>query len=86
MSKFVYLIKPDGTKWYNEAMSQRELSRLTRINDGTIGLHRKDGKPLSSSKRANNIKHDSKYIGSYIVEEDELEEFLLNLKGGDIIE
>ena len=86
LSKFVYLIKPDGTKWYNEAMSQRELSRLTRINDGTIGLHRKDGKPLSSSKRANNIKHDSKYIGSYIVEEDELEEFLLNLKGGDIIE
>ena len=82
-SKFVYLIKPDGTKWYDEAMSQKELARLTGISECAIGLCRIDGKPLVGGNRA---KYDSKYIGSYVVEEDKLEEFLLNLKGGDIIE
>ena len=81
-SKFAYLIKPDGTKWYNEAMSQGELSRLTGISFSTISLRKRDWKPLDGH-RAN---YDSKYIGSYIIEEDKLEEFLLNLKGGDIIE
>ena len=84
-SKFVYLIKPNGTKWYDEAMSQRELSRLTGISTITIRKRLKDSKPLDG-KRTTIIKYDSKYIGSYVVEEDELEEFLLNLKGGDIIE
>ena len=83
VSKFIYLIKPDGTKWYDEAMSQRELARLTGITAATISLHREDGTPLLNG---NNAKYDSKYIGSYVVEEDKLEEFLLNLKGGDIIE
>ena len=82
-SKFVYLVKPNGTKWYDKAISQGELSRLTGINSNTIGRYRRDGKPLSSHGGA---KYDSKYIGSYVVEEDKLEEFLLNLKGGDIIE
>ena len=82
-SKLVYLVKPDGTKWYDKAMSQNELSRLTGISSNAIGLCRIDGKPLVGNNRA---KYDSKYIGSYIVEEDKLEEFLLNLKGGDIVE
>ena len=81
-SKFVYLIKQDGTKWHDEAMSQRELARLTGITSRAISYRRIDGKPLNG--RA--AKYDSKYIGSYVVEEDKLEEFLLNLKGGDIIE
>ena len=83
MSKFVYLIKPDGTKWYDKAMSQRELARLTGITKVTISKRRIDGKPLVGNNRT---KYDLKYIGSYVVEEDKLEEFLLNLKGGDIIE
>ena len=81
-SKFVYLIKPNGTKWYDKAMSQRELSRLTGIDVGTISKRREDGKPLNG----HTAKYDLKYIGSYVVEEDKLEEFLFNLKGGDIIE
>ena len=85
VSNFVYLIKPDGTKWYDKAMSQSELSKLTGISNCAIRNRRRDSKPLGS-KGANNVKYDSKYIGSYVVEEDKLEEFLLNLKGGDIIE
>ena len=81
-SKFVYLVKLDGTKWYDEAMGQRELARLTGINFSTVSRCRENGKPLGSR----NAQYDSKYIGSYVVEEDKLEEFLLNLKGGDIIE
>ena len=84
-TKFVYFIKPNGTKWYEEAMSQNELAKLTGITLQTISYRRTNSEPLGS-KGANNTKYDSKYIGSYIVEEDELEEFLLNLKGGDIIE
>ena len=81
-SKFVYLVKPDGTKWYDEAMSQSELARLTGIDRHTIGYCRINSKSLEGK----NAQYDSKYIGSYVVEEDKLEEFLLNLKGGDIIE
>lgn len=77
MSKFVYLIKPDGTKEYDEAMSQNKLAIQIGISRHTIKDRLKDGKP---------IKGNSKYKGYYIIEEDKLEEFLLNLKGGDIIE
>ena len=82
-SKFVYLIKPNGTKWYDKVMSQHELARLTGISYSTIYCRANDGKPLISHSKT---KYDSKYIDSYVVEEDKLEEFLLNLKGGDIIE
>ena len=58
-SKFVYLIKPYGTKWYNKAMSQNELSKLTRISRATIRERLKDGEP---------IKGNSKYKGCYIIE------------------
>lgn len=58
-SKFVYLIKPDGTKEYDEAMSQRELTRLTGIGRDTIKYRLKDGEP---------IKGNSKYKGCYIIE------------------
>ena len=67
-SKFVYLVKLDGTKWYDKAMSQNELSRLTGITVATISRCREDGTPLLSS---NNTKYDSKYIGCYIVDADE---------------
>lgn len=78
-SKFVYLIKQDGTKWHDKPMSQGELARLTGINKSTIARCKKDNKPLSN-KRPHNTQYNPKYIGSYIVEEDKLEEFLLNLK------
>ena len=83
-SKFVYLIKPNGTKWYDEAMSLHKLSRLTGVSRDAI-KRSISGKPLGG-KGATTAKYDSKYIGSYVVEADKLEEFLLNLKGGDIIE
>lgn len=63
-SKFVYLIKPDGTKWYDKAMSQSELSRLTGISTNTIGSCRRNNKPLDGC----NAKYDSKYIGCYLIE------------------
>ena len=84
-SKFVYLIKPNGDKWFDKAMSQSELATISKIGTTTISRNRRNKMPLGS-KGANNVKYDSKYIGSYVVEEDKLEEFLLNLKGGDIIE
>ena len=58
-SKFVYLIKPDGTKWYDKVTSLRELSRLTGIDRNIIKKRLKDGKP---------IKGNSKYKGCYIIE------------------
>lgn len=67
-SKFIYLIKPDGTKWYEEAMSQRELARLTGISGRTIGRLIEKNIPLKSH---GNAQYDSKYIGSYIVDADE---------------
>ena len=68
-SIFVYLIKPDGAKWYDEAMSQSELARLTGISRSAIKGCLKDGKPLGS-KGDYNVKYDSKYIGSYVVDAD----------------
>ena len=70
LSKFVYLIKPDGTKWYDKAMSQKELARLTGISSNAISRCRENGKPLGG-KGATTAKYDSKYIGSYIVDADE---------------
>lgn len=67
LSNFVYLIKQDGTKEYDEAISQRELARLTGINKSTIGRRSKDGKSLDGR----NAQYDSKYIGCYIVNADE---------------
>ena len=58
-SKIIYLIKPNGNKWYEEAMSQRELARLTGISRHTINKCLNDSKP---------IKGNSKYKGCYIVE------------------
>ena len=66
-TKFIYLIKPDGTKWYDKAMSQNELARLTGITLQAISYRRTNGKPLNGC----NAKYDSKYIGCYIVDADE---------------
>ena len=67
-SKFVYLIKPNGEKWFEEPMSQHELTRHTEISEQTIGRRVVDSKPL---KQRYNSKYDKKYIGSYVVLADE---------------
>lgn len=69
-SKLVYLIKQDGTKWFDEAMSQNELSRTTEILLQTISYSRKNRTTLGQ-KGANNVKYDPKYIGSYVVSANE---------------
>ena len=63
-SKFVYLIKPNGKKWFDKPMSQRELERQSGITVVTIGKYRQSSKPLKRDSRA---KYDPKYIGSYIM-------------------
>lgn len=68
LSKFIYLIKPDGTKWFNEAMSQRAMWKATGISDTVLRRHKNKKQPLRYDSRA---KYDSKYIGSYVVDADE---------------
>ena len=67
-STFVYLIKPNGTKWFDKPMSMKELSRQTRISQRAI----KNNLDKEALKYNHNSKYDTKYIGSYIVSEDEL--------------
>ena len=61
---FVYLIRPNGEKWFEEPMSQSELCRKTGIFHTTLGSSRRNNKPLKYSGHA---KYDPKYIGSYVV-------------------
>ena len=65
---FVYLIRPNGEKWFEEPMSQSELCRKTGIFHTTLGSSRRNNKPLRYS---NSAKYDPKYIGSYVVLADE---------------
>ena len=60
---FVYLIKPSGTKWFDEPMTMKELSRQTGIIPSTI-RNKLDNGVLKPHR---NSKYDPKYIGSYIV-------------------
>ena len=62
-SIFVFLIKENEEKWFDEPLSICELSRRTGISKIAIrrSLHNK--KPLN--KR--NVKYDPKYIGSMVV-------------------
>ena len=66
LSRFVYLIKPNGDKWFEEAMSMRKLSKTTGIAQATIRKSVNKG----ALKRHKNVKYDTKYIGSYIISAD----------------
>ena len=63
-STFVYLVKPNGEKWFEEPMSQNELARQSGIAKATIRKLTKSGNSLHNSC---NAKFDLKYVGSYIV-------------------
>lgn len=63
-SKEVYLVKPNGEKWFDKSMSQKELARQSGIGYCTISNCRQNCEPLKYSNRA---KYDPKYIGSYIM-------------------
>ena len=68
-SIFVYLIKEDGGKWFDEPLSLRELSRRTGINDRTLGLSLHNKKSLNGHI----AKYDNKYIGSMVVNAEQTE-------------
>ena len=73
----VYLIKQDGkTKWFDEPMSLREMERQTGIPIKTISNNLDKG----ALKHHPHSKYDPKYIGSYIVSADKLEEFYKNFQ------
>ena len=65
-STFVYLIKPNGTKWFDEPMSMIEMERQTGISRKTISNNLDKG----ALKYHHSSKYDPKYIGSYIVSAD----------------
>jgi predicted RNA-binding Zn-ribbon protein involved in translation (DUF1610 family) len=67
-SVFIYLVKPNGEKWFDEPMSQKELVRQSRISESTVRILRQNGESLKYSGKA---KYDKKYIGSYIIDADE---------------
>ena len=60
----VYLIKPNGEKWFDKPMSQRELARQSGISYSAINKLINNGNSLKPTNRA---KYDPKYIGSYVV-------------------
>lgn len=61
--KLVYLIKPNGDKWFEEAVSMSELARQTGISQPAIRNILEGG----VLKHGTSAKYDPKYIGSYIV-------------------
>ena len=63
----LYLIKEDGTKWFNEAYSVEEMISATGISRATIMNSLTKGEPLKGGR---NAKYDSKYIGSRVVSVD----------------
>ena len=63
----LYLIKEDGTKWFNEPYSVEEMISATGISRATIMNSLIKGEPLKGGR---NAKYDSKYIGSRVVSVD----------------
>ena len=63
LSIFVYFLKPNSEKWFNEPISIIELSRRTGISDVALGRSLHNKKPLNGR----NAKYDKKYIRSYVV-------------------
>lgn len=64
-SKEVYLVKPNGEKWFDEPMSQRGLARQSGINHVSISKLSQSSEPLK--RRSKRAKYDPKYIGSYVM-------------------
>lgn len=62
-STFVYLIRQDGEKWFDNAISMIELERQTGISQTTI----KNNLDKGALKYSNSAKYPKEYIGSYIV-------------------
>ena len=62
-SVLVYLIRPNGGKWFKEAMSITGLERVTGISQSTIGRNVDKG----ALKYRRNSKYPKEFIGSYIV-------------------
>lgn len=60
---FVYLVKPNGDKWFENAVSMRELARATGIAKDTIA----GNLDKEALKYHHSAKYDPKYIGSRIV-------------------
>ena len=67
-AQLVYLIKPNGEKWFDKPMSQKDLAKESGICHDTINRSYRNKQPLKYSGRA---KYDPKYIGSYVVDADE---------------
>ena len=65
-STFIYLIKPNGDKWFDELMSITEMERQTGISRIAI----KNNLDKGALKYHHSSKYDTKYIGSYIVSAD----------------
>ena len=63
ISTFVYLIKQNGDKWFDEPMSMSKLAKQSEIPLPTIKRNLDKGALKYNSK----VKYDQKYIGSYIV-------------------
>lgn len=63
----LYLIKEDGTKWFNEPYSVEEMISATGISRATIMNSLTKSEPLKGGR---NAKYDSKYIGSQVVSAD----------------
>lgn len=62
-STFVYLIKQNGDKWFDEPMSMSKLAKQSEIPLPTIKRNLDKGALKYNSK----VKYNPKFIGSYIV-------------------
>ena len=64
----LYLIKEDGSKWFEESYSVEEMVRATGVSRATLMGSLTKGEPLKGGK---NAKYDSKYVGSQVVSVEE---------------
>ena len=65
----IYLVKPNGEKWFDEPMTINELSDITGISRKALMI-RASGKlntPLGVDEHAKRIKFDKKYKGSIVI-------------------
>ena len=63
----IYFIKPNGEKWFDEPMSASSLAKITGIHKTVIGRAVADKRKFGTSRHAQNVKFEPKYIGSYVV-------------------
>ena len=64
----LYLIKEDGSRWFEESYSVEEMVRATGVSRATLMGSLTKGEPLKGGK---NAKYDSKYVGSQVVSVEE---------------